>query len=63
MTEPMSFIVEAPALEEVREELASEIQNRALQDRLTEATAAVTVTRSTDGVDPAVLKERALIEE
>jgi len=30
---------------------------------LTEATAAVTVTRSTDGVDPAVLKERALIEE
>lgn len=56
-------IVEAPALDEVREELASEIQNRALQDRLTEATAAVTVTRSTDGVDPAVLKERALIEE
>jgi peptidyl-prolyl cis-trans isomerase C len=56
-------IVEAPALDEVREELAAEIQARAVQDRLTAATAAVTVTRSADGIDPAVIKNRALLDE
>ena len=56
-------IVEAPALDEVREELAAEIQARAVQDRLTAATAAVTVTRSVDGIDPAVIKNRALLDE
>lgn len=56
-------MVEAPALEQVREELASEIQNRAVQERLAAATAAVTVTRSTEGIDPAVIKNRALLDE
>lgn len=56
-------IVEAPALDEVREELAAEIQARAVQDRLTAATAAVTVTRSAEGIDPAVIKNRALLDE
>ena len=56
-------MVEAPALDQVREELASEIQNRAVQERLAAATAAVSVTRSTDGIDPAVIKDRALLDE
>ena len=56
-------IVEAPALDEVREELASEIQNRAVQDRLTGAVADVTVTRSIDGIDPTVIKNLSLIED
>lgn len=56
-------IVEAPALDEVREELATEIQTRAVQDRLTEATGAVEITRSVEGIDPAVLKNRALLDQ
>jgi len=56
-------IVEAPALDDVREELASEIENRAVQDQLNAAVADVTVDRTIDGIDPAVIKDRALIEE
>lgn len=56
-------IIEAPALDEVREELETEIQTRAVQDRLTAATAAVEVTRSVEGIDPAVIKNRALLDE
>jgi peptidyl-prolyl cis-trans isomerase C len=56
-------IIEAPALDAVREELASEIQTRAVQERLNTAMAEVEVTRSVETIDPAILKNRALIEE
>lgn len=56
-------IAEAPSLDDVRAELENEIAEAAVQARIREVTDAATVERATDGIDPSVLKNEALIEE
>lgn len=51
---------EAPKFEEVREELAAELEQAAVDARIKAATDGATVTRSADGIDPAVLNSPTL---
>ena len=51
---------EAPALDDVREELAAELEQAAVEARIAAATEGATVTRSTDGLDPALLDSPTL---
>lgn len=51
---------EAPKFEEVREELAAELEQAAVEARIKAATDGATVTRSADGIDPAVLTSPTL---
>jgi peptidyl-prolyl cis-trans isomerase C len=54
-------IAAAPALDDLREELASEIETKALQDHIDALTAAATITRPGDAFDPSVLKDEAIL--
>jgi peptidyl-prolyl cis-trans isomerase C len=56
-------IAEKPTLDAMREELASELQNRAIDAHIKAVTEAATVERLADGVDPAVLSDTALLEK
>lgn len=51
---------QAPALDDVREELAAELEQAAVEARIAAATEGATVTRSTDGLDPALLDSPTL---
>jgi len=51
-----------PTIEDVRAELEGELQGRAVEARVTELTGAAKVEKTVDGIDPAVLKNVALIE-
>jgi peptidyl-prolyl cis-trans isomerase C len=51
-----------PTLDEMRDELAAEIENKAIEARVTELTAAAKVTRPGEGIDPTILKNTALID-
>lgn len=51
-----------PTLEEMREELAVEIENAAIEARIAELEAGATITREGEGIDPAILKNSALID-
>ncbi|WP_028028792.1 peptidylprolyl isomerase [Gemmobacter nectariphilus] len=51
---------EAPKLEEVRDELAAELEQAAIDARIKAATDGATVTRTVDGIDPALLKSPTL---
>jgi len=55
-------IAARPTLEEIRDELAAEIENAAIEARIGELTAAATITREGAGLDPAILKNSALID-
>lgn len=50
-----------PTLDEVREELAGEIEQKAVEDHVTALVAAAKVDRPGAGIDPAVLKDTTLI--
>jgi peptidyl-prolyl cis-trans isomerase C len=50
-----------PTIEDVRAELEGELQGRAVEARVTELTGAAKVEKTVDGIDPAVLKNVALI--
>lgn len=50
-----------PKLEEVRDELAGELQQKAVEAKVTELTEAAKIERKTDGVDPAVLKDETIL--
>ncbi|WP_126975294.1 peptidylprolyl isomerase [Frigidibacter oleivorans] len=54
---------EAPPLDQVRDELAAQIQQQAVADRITEVTASASVERMVDGIDPAVLKDDTILAE
>ena len=56
-------IAEKPTLEAMREELASELQNRAIDAHIKTVTEAATVERMAEGVDPALLSDTALLEK
>ena len=55
-------IAENPSLDQIREELATEIENAAIEARVKELTDAATITRDGDGLDPALLRNSALID-
>lgn len=55
-------IAENPPLDQIRDELAAEIENAAVEARLKELTDAAAVTREGEAIDPAVLKDVTLID-
>ncbi|MCL4067594.1 peptidylprolyl isomerase [Pseudomonas sp. GX19020] len=52
----------APTLDEVRDVLAGEVEERAIAAKITELTGAATITKPGEGIDPALLKNNALID-
>lgn len=52
-----------PSLDDIREELATEIEQKAVQSHIESVTAAATVTRSGEGIDPAILKDQTLLDK
>jgi peptidyl-prolyl cis-trans isomerase C len=51
-----------PTLDQMREELAAEIENAAIEAKLAELQAAATITREGEGIDPTILKNSTLID-
>jgi peptidyl-prolyl cis-trans isomerase C len=51
-----------PPLDQIRDELATEIENAAIEAKLAELQGAATITREGEGIDPATLKNSALID-
>jgi peptidyl-prolyl cis-trans isomerase C len=51
-----------PTLDQIRDELAAEIENAAIEAKLAELQAAATISREGEGIDPAILKNAALID-
>ena len=51
-----------PTLDELRDELAAEIENAAIEAKLVELQAAATITRDGESIDPVILKNSALID-
>jgi peptidyl-prolyl cis-trans isomerase C len=51
-----------PTLDEIRDELAAEIENAAIDAKIKELSAAATITREGEGIDPTILKNSALID-
>ena len=52
-----------PTLDEVRDELASDIEQKAVEDHIAALTAAAKVEKPGEGIDPAVLKDTTLLEK
>ncbi|MCW3781421.1 peptidylprolyl isomerase [Defluviimonas salinarum] len=52
----------APTIEDVRAELEGELQGSAVEAKVTELTEAAKVEKMVEGIDPAILKNTALIE-
>lgn len=55
-------LAENPTLDQIRDELAAEIENAAIEAKVNELTEAATVTRDGEGLDPALLRNSALID-
>jgi len=51
-----------PPLDQIRDELATEIENAAIEAKLAELQGAATITREGEGIDPSILKNSALID-
>jgi peptidyl-prolyl cis-trans isomerase C len=51
-----------PALAQVRDELAQELERAAVEQRIAEITAAATVERSDEGIDPALMRSQTLFD-
>ena len=51
----------APTLDAVRDELVSELQQKAVEAHIAELTAAATIARSETGIDPAILTDQTLL--
>ena len=56
-------MAEAPALDDVRDELAAEVQEQAVMDRVAAVTEQAEVVRKDEGLDPAILKDTAILGE
>ncbi|WP_149587528.1 peptidylprolyl isomerase [Tabrizicola flagellatus] len=55
-------VAEKPTLDQLRDELATDVENAAINARIEELTKQATVTREGEGLDPALLKNSALID-
>lgn len=53
----------APALDEVREDLAAEIEQKAVAEYLATLTAAAKIDKPGEGIDPALLKDQSLLDK
>lgn len=53
----------APTIDEVRDQLAQEIERQSIDAKIAEATAGADVTRPGEGIDPAVLKDLTLLDK
>ncbi|MCX7287019.1 MAG: peptidylprolyl isomerase [Rhodobacterales bacterium] len=51
-----------PTLDQIRDELATEIENAAIEAKLAELEGTATITREGEGLDPTLLKNSALID-
>ena len=51
----------APAMEAVHDELVTEVQQKAVEAKIVELTAAATIVRSDEGIDPAILRDQTLV--
>lgn len=56
-------IAEKPTLDQMREELAADLQNRAIETHIKTVTEAATIERLGDGIDPSVLSNSALLDQ
>jgi peptidyl-prolyl cis-trans isomerase C len=56
-------VAEAPKIDDLREELAGEIEKKAVDAYIESVTAAVTVTKPGEAFDPAVLKDTTILGE
>jgi peptidyl-prolyl cis-trans isomerase C len=56
-------IAAAPTLDEMRDELASELEQKAVEAHITELTGKATVTRPGEGIDPALLRDQTLLDK
>lgn len=52
-----------PTIDEVREELAAEIEQKAVEAKLAELTAAAEITRPGEGLDPALVRDATLLDK
>jgi peptidyl-prolyl cis-trans isomerase C len=55
-------VADQPTLDQMRDELAAEVENAAIKGKIDELTAGATVTREGEALDPAILKNSALID-
>ncbi|MBL9051899.1 MAG: peptidylprolyl isomerase [Tabrizicola sp.] len=55
-------IAEKPTLDQLRDELAAEVENAAINAKIEELTKGATVTRDGEALDPAILKNSTLID-
>jgi peptidyl-prolyl cis-trans isomerase C len=55
-------VAEKPTLDQMRDELAAEVENTAINAKIEELTKGATITREGEGLDPALLKNSALID-
>lgn len=55
-------VAEKPTLDQLRDELAAEVENAAINAKIEELTKGATVTREGEKLDPAILKNSALID-
>lgn len=55
-------VAEKPTLDQLRDELATEVENAAITAKIEELTKSATVTREGEGLDPTILKNSALID-
>lgn len=56
-------IAETPALDEMRDELAAEIEQAAVTAHIDALTAKAEITRPGEGIDPAVLKDQTILDK
>ncbi|MEZ5911088.1 MAG: peptidylprolyl isomerase [Paracoccaceae bacterium] len=52
-----------PTLDEMRDELSAELQQKAVEARIAELTTDAAVTRTVEGIDPAVLRDQNLLNQ
>lgn len=55
-------VAEKPTLDQLRDELAAEVETAAINAKIEELTKGATVTRDGEGIDPTLLKNSALID-
>lgn len=52
-----------PTLDELRQELVSEVEQKAIAEHVSALTDKATITRHNEGIDPAVLKDQTILEK
>ncbi|WP_371685756.1 peptidylprolyl isomerase [Tabrizicola sp. YIM 78059] len=55
-------LMDHPTLDDIRDDLATEIENAAIEAKIAELQSVATITREGEGIDPAILKNSALID-